>query len=89
MADVEYRAATAVDPETLSIHAPTLVAYARRSTELALKNNLVGRVATTILSVAVVRFTGDPLQSGCGLLSRSGQGKNHKNGPKDEKSRGV
>lgn len=90
-ANSKYRAATAIDPQTLSIHAPTLIPDARRSADLALKGHLVEAVTTTILPVTVVRLTGDALRSSSGLLRGrgAGDGKYCEHEPKDEKSSDV
>jgi len=46
-------------PETLTIHAPALIPDTRRIADLALESNLVESVTATVLTAAIVRFTGD------------------------------
>ena len=53
----EDGAATAVDPQAIAVHAPGLALGALRLADLAIELHLIGIVAATILTIAVVGFT--------------------------------
>jgi hypothetical protein len=68
-ADGENCATTAINPQTLPVDAPTLSLHTGRIADLTLEGDLRKSVNASVLTVAVVRLTGDGWRTGRGLLS--------------------